>query len=276
MNDFSRVLTRARADVTSCISIWTELLEERFSKTIEYAYCKGSAAKKWNSEIDYVPLLSDVDIHFRVREGSRPFPAGGQGIRAAIDMACDYEARFKEQNPRRLHLPRTQLMLLNDLEKEPLYVPPRLTEAHIMRGEPTEKTPLSDERIREIDSIQLTSLGPYLEALPMSASDRTGLDWWTLIRQMNWRVSPSPVRLLSQLCEEPLAAWSWNRTRLCDELRSPGLNGIEESYRGYYLAGWQLFQSRLTGSEHYLLVASKGYDVLAGCLEELESIKSGN
>jgi len=274
MSDFSKVMARARVDVISCISIWTELLEQRLSDMIEYAYCKGSAAKKWDSEIDYVPLLSDVDIHFRVREGSRPFPAGGEGMRAAADMACDYETRFRERNPRSLHLPRTQLMLLNDLEKEPLYVPPSLTELHIMLGEPPKKTLLADQRIREIDSSQLRSLRPYLDAMPMSISDRTGLDWWSFVRQMNWRVSPSPVRLLSQSCDDPLAVWSWNRTRLCSELKEYGLGGIEERYRGYYLAGWQLFQSRLTGSSNYRLIASKGYDLLAGCLEELELLES--
>jgi hypothetical protein len=265
MTSLSTLLIKARADVDSCIGIWTELLEERFSDIIEYAYSKGSAVKKWDSEIDYVPLLSDVDIHFRIRDGNRAFGDGSQGLTMAMDAASEYELRFRQRNSKHLHLPRTQLILLNDLEKDPFYVPPRLDDVRIMLGELSKKTPPSNDRVREIDLAQLDLLGPYLEALPMSAVDRTGLDWWTLVRQMGWRVSPSPVRLLSQVYEEPLDVWSWNRTRLCRELKSCGNNEVETSYREFYLAGWQLFQSGLKNPERFRLVVSKGYDVLAGC-----------
>ena len=49
-----------RREVDACIDIWTEVLEERYPIGIKYAYEKGSCVKRWNSPIDYVPLLSDV------------------------------------------------------------------------------------------------------------------------------------------------------------------------------------------------------------------------
>ncbi len=43
--------------------------------------------------------------------------------------------------------------------------------------------------------------------LPMSSIDKSGLDFWYLIRRLVWHVSPAPVRLLTQVVKEPEEVW---------------------------------------------------------------------
>ena len=58
-----------RADVEAMAEAWrTVLLEELGAAAIDGLYLKGSAAKRWDSLVDYVPELSDVDLHVRLSD----------------------------------------------------------------------------------------------------------------------------------------------------------------------------------------------------------------
>jgi len=46
------------------------LLEEIPDPDIVGIYCKGSVLKDWDSPLDYVPELSDVDIHILFHDDS--------------------------------------------------------------------------------------------------------------------------------------------------------------------------------------------------------------
>lgn len=70
-------------------------------------YVKGSVLKPWDSPLDYVPELSDVDIHVLFADDA----FAGAGL-ASVERSLAVGARsvrlYAEQVPRPLHLPRVQ------------------------------------------------------------------------------------------------------------------------------------------------------------------------
>jgi hypothetical protein len=258
---------KARREVYSCIETWRTLFETRFEGRIEYAYAKGSGVKEWSSPIDYVPLLSDVDIHIKTRGDESLFGSPETAVDEALEVSGEYERLFLEMNPDPLHIPRTQVVVLNNAVKDPRFLLPlESDDIHVMFGEPElRKAPLK-EKMRAVDHENLMELEGVLRSLPMSAMDKTGLDYWYLIRRLVWHVSPAPVRLLTQVVEDPEEAWIWNRTKVCDKLDEHGFHEISQSYRDYYLLGWKMFFTDLRDTRIMRSVVSKAYDVLESTL----------
>ncbi|MHA2065893.1 MAG: hypothetical protein ACXABY_16100, partial [Candidatus Thorarchaeota archaeon] len=62
MTDFALLHKKARHDIRMCLQAWIEILHDELGERIDYVYSKGSSMKNWDSPIDYVPVLSDVDI----------------------------------------------------------------------------------------------------------------------------------------------------------------------------------------------------------------------
>ena len=67
------LMMKVRRDVDTCIEVWTEILLARYQRNIDYLYAKGSSIKPWDGIIDYVPTLSDVDIHIKTVDDFRLF-----------------------------------------------------------------------------------------------------------------------------------------------------------------------------------------------------------
>jgi hypothetical protein len=122
--------------------------------------------------------------------------------------------------------------------------------------------------IRRIDIGNLQELKEYLASLPMRVVDRAGFDFWSVIRVMAWRVSPSPVRILSQTNDDPINLWSWNRTRIEQELRNQDYEQIADLYRGFYESGWDLFLSEFKSREAFRSTVTYGHNLLKDCYEE--------
>ena len=265
MVDYLELQKRARAEINSALEIWTAILQETFGERIRYAYTKGSAIKSWDSIIDYVPEISDVDVHFRFTTledmifSEDPFSQ-------AMEISSEYERRFLEEQPNAFHMPRSQLLLVDLLMEDVDYVPPRMSDIRVMIGTPKQIPLPSVDTIRSIDLSQLKSLETFLKGLPMSVIDRAGFDFWTIIRRMTWRVSPSPVRLLTQTHPDPLEVWSWNRSTIVKELEKQGLDDISDAYTKFYKTGWQLYMSDFKDSSAYRDMVKYGYLVLSGCL----------
>lgn len=256
-------MEKARREVFSCIEAWKTLFETRFCGKIEYAYAKGSGVKEWSTPIDYVPLLSDVDIHIKVRGDEPLFGSRETAMEEALEVSSEYEELFLEWNPDPLHVPRTQIVVLNEVVEDPKFLLPlESDDIHVMLGEPElRKTPFK-ERIRAIDLEKLMELEGVLSSLPMSAVDKTGLEYWYLIRRLVWHVSPTPVRLLTQVEEDPEEAWMWNRTRICEKLEEHGFHEVSESYREYYLLGWEMCFTDFRDTRIMRRIVSRAYDVL--------------
>ena len=273
MPDWEILLKRAKKDVLCAVEAWSSVLEETFGSRLEYAYAKGSALKKWCSLIDYVPIISDVDIHIMLNDDKPLFQPSRRGFATSIEVSKKYEMKFYELRGEYLHIPRSQVIHINPNLDNPSFILPQISEVHVMAGCPKDGTIPSKDRIRKNDSNQIWGLAEYLDDLPRQTFDRVGFDFWTLLRRMCWRVSPSPVRLITQEHPDPLEVWEWNRTTIVEELRKRNLNSIANSYQKYYETGWQLFFSNFSGSIEIRDVVIHGYSVLQGCLEQLSSTR---
>jgi len=73
MENFTNYLKQARKDINHSLVVWTSLLTSEFSNKIKYMYAKGSAVKPWCTPLDYVPILSDLDIHIMLKDGNNIF-----------------------------------------------------------------------------------------------------------------------------------------------------------------------------------------------------------
>ncbi|UCD45321.1 MAG: hypothetical protein JSV27_02135 [Candidatus Bathyarchaeota archaeon] len=258
-------LSRAKKEVKACIETWREIFEDRFGGMIECAYAKGSCVKEWGSPIDYVPLISDVDIHVKLVEGHSLFDGARDPFDEALEISTEYEEAFLRRQPDHLHVPRTQIVVLNPHLLEPdFFLPSRIPEQNVMIGDPQPGEEQPAERIREIDLKAMLELGDVLRTLPMSAVDRVGVDLVPLIRRLTWRVSPTPVRLLSQLEDDPYGVWERNRTSVCEGLERHGYGDVSRHYREYYLRGWEVFRTEFRESKKMREMLASAYRVLRG------------
>ncbi len=267
MVDFSLLHKKARHDIRVCLQVWSELLRESFGERLKYAYAKGSAIKTWDSAIDYVPVVSDVDIHVFLSDDAGLFAGYEDEFKRSMELSSSFERAFYQREPDPLHLPRNQIVLLNDAMKQEEFTMPRLRDVQPIVGSPDFSSQSSPETIRNHDLLNLRELREFLDGVPMKTVDRAGFDFWSLIRTMTWRVSPAPVRLLTQSHDDPLEVWSWNRTRIAQVLKDQGHELLEQHYRGFYEAGWRLFISGFTSSEDFRGMVNHGYYLLKGCFD---------
>ena len=166
MPDFSKLLRRARDDVHLCIEIWSDLLGSLYGDNLVCAYSKGSGVKPWDGEIDYVPLISDVDIHVHLKPEVPITTDDVNSFELAMKTPVEYEERFLEASPEHLHIPRTQITFVRMLEDMVGHVAPRTSDVQMLIGRFKDTKPLSAEQIREIGYEQLLSMKPFLEDIP--------------------------------------------------------------------------------------------------------------
>ncbi|MHA2502526.1 MAG: hypothetical protein ACXAE3_06645 [Candidatus Kariarchaeaceae archaeon] len=254
-----------RKDVEWSIEYWTALLGEKISD-LEYIYCKGSSIKAWDSKIDYVPMLSDVDIHLKTFSGERIESI--LDLHQALEISHTYEIEFKELYPNSLHTPRVQLIAL-DTERLDSFVPPLRRQIRLLKGDYSPSSHLSNEELRHIDKENLLETATYLPQLVDSVLDRIGIEFWSVLRRLTWRLSPAPVRLLNQDSDDPLDTWTWNRTQIVTELRNSGWSNIAETYSQFYLLGWDLFESGMQSSSIMRDMIQTAADCISQCADGL-------
>ena len=75
-------------------------------------YLKGSSVKAWESPLDYVPEVSDVDIHVWFRDDNS-WRRHLDTVPQALEIQAGVEACFKDRIARPIHHPRLQLIVLN-------------------------------------------------------------------------------------------------------------------------------------------------------------------
>ena len=274
MEDWNHLMERAHKDVMAAVKVWSVVLEEAFGPRLDYAYAKGSALKKWDSFIDYVPVLSDVDIHLMTTDDDQLFSSDRKGFLKSIEVSRNYEEQFLNERPDHLHIPRSQVIQLNHIIRNlPDFVQPRVADVHVMIGAPLEHDIPTKESIRTADYNQLEELEPILDDLPRQSFDRVSLDFWALLRRLCWRVSPTPLRLLTQTASDPRDVWRWNRTRIIHELEKQSYGEIANSYRRFYELGWDLFLSEFKGLQEFREIIVHAHDVLRGCLDHARKIR---
>ena len=157
MTDYAKLHKKARDDVKACLQVWKEILSEE-SRGVEYAYAKGSATKNWDSPIDYVPEISDVDIHIFTTKPEGLFTPP-YNFDDAIHLSEHYETRFREIKQDALHMPRSQIMHIKRMKEfMEKYCPPRISDVHILFGAPQQEEILDVDTIRNQDLINLEEL----------------------------------------------------------------------------------------------------------------------
>lgn len=235
------------------------LLAEVSRECVVGIYAKGSAYRAWDSLIDYVPGLSDVDVHVRLRSG-HPGAEVLKTLPSALDVAQRALASFGALFPDALHTPRPQLMFLDELESMPGYLPSPVGVAHCLFGEEYEgatRTQYADAASLDVE--RLLSDADFIEtSLPKKVIDRPGVHMWNAVAVVNWRVGPAAPRVLTQLGVDPFHAWSMNRTSLVREFEARGYNAFARAYADYYSAGWDGFRCRFSeaGSASEALLAA--------------------
>ena len=226
-------------------------------------YLTGSTVKPWDSPLDYVPEVSDVDIHVSFRDGISWRKHLGT-VPRALEVQAAIEACFEKRRPQALHLPRLQLLVMNQLmieRKGFVHSPP--STVVVLHGEPYPQGDYSDpDTIRRHNAADLVERAEFVQRVPLLAIDRLWTHARDLLSQLVWRVSPvGPLALhLSGLGTEHV--WSLNRTRATAELRGLGLNTLADSYISFYLSAWDYFLSGFTNANAYRAAILEGTRVL--------------
>jgi hypothetical protein len=274
--EYSALHKRARHDVRMCIQAWSDILRSVLGNRIDYLVAKGSAVKAWESPIDYVPIVSDVDLHLNLKSGTI-FSEADDPIAMALSISERYNTLFLEMEPKPLHIPRSQLILVsrlkeNLLKDNGLFVEPRLKDVRVVIGQPSYSNKIKPDLIRKVDKSNLLKEEEYISWAPMGAIDRSGLDYWAMMRRMTWRIGPAPYRLLTQSHDDPMEVWSWNRTRLRNELQDRGHNDLATNYESFYFNGWKAFLSDFKSEEAMRSMILSGCRVLSGCINEIHKM----
>ena len=253
------VIARAKKDVDLAIKTWKRLLVE-FFPSVEYAYAKGSAVKPWHSPIDYVPILSDLDIHAKFSTGLGD--SENMSIETSLELASAYREEMEKKSD--LHIPRIQLVSIDEIQKLDKYVPPDASSVKPMIGTPSFPPRPDDDTIRSglCTWIAEAEAANYANSLAPSLWDRSGPDWWIALRRLSWRVSPSGFRVLSQYSYSPWETWKMNRSSVVKELRGIGLSLFADYYEQYYLLCWELFFSGFSDEKLFVACVKKAVDVL--------------
>jgi len=262
-------MREARRDVDAAVTAWRETIEERLGDRVEYAVLKGSATKPWETMADYVPVVSDLDIHIGTIGGQPLFPLSREGFIEALDTTRVIEERFLELRPEHLHIPRPQVVIMREDHRE--WLPEKPGEVVTLYGEMPLKPPEPVESLRARDLAELQGIGPLLDRMPEQVIDRIDLEYYRILRMLCYVVSPSPVRVLSQCHPDPRHLWTLNRTRVIRLLEEAGYGDLARSYREYYEAGWRAFLGGFRDNEAMRRLIALAYTVLDMSLRSAEA-----
>ena len=256
--------TRLRQEVEAMVESFMEaLLGEIPNDAIKGIYLKGSGQKDWDSPIDYVPEISDVDLHVQFHEndawrGRLGTFAQAMKIQQAVEKA--YLSRIEDP----LHTPRPQLIVVNKMVQEIEYIPSPRETVRVLYGEEYPVADYSDpDAISRVECNRLLADGGYILAdYPLHVVDRFGRYIWEALRTLAWRVSPAGPRALHVLGVDTALAWSLNRTRIVGMLAEMGESEMAGHYLEFYKSGWRYFLSHYEDYDAGRAAISAGVEAL--------------
>ena len=235
---------RLRHEVSAMTEAIVEVLLDNIPKDeIRAIYLKGSAKKRWDTPIDYVPEASDLDLHlwFHDDDGERTHIGR---LDQALTIQQDIEAGYRARRPNPIHTPRPQIMIMNSMMRRPGYMHSPLATVKVLYGE---SYPAADyaavDEIKRYKCHDLLALADILERFPYRVFDRPDKYLAELFRDLSYRVSPVGPIVLHLAGLDPMTAWSMNRTHVTRALEDIGECDLAESYVDYFLARWRWFLS---------------------------------
>ncbi len=238
------------------------LLEKIPNDQIRALYLKGSAKKRWDTPIDYVPEASDLDMHlwFCEDDGWREHIGT---VRQAVAIQQGVEQRYFTKVQRPVHTPRPQLMILNELVTMPRYMDSPRSTVQILYGE---RYPDADytnqDGIRRDKCEDLIEHATFLVRFPLNTVDRPGKYVSESLRILNYRVSPAGPIVVHLSGVDAEEAWSMNRTTTVRALREVGHAELANEYVRYYLARWKFFLSNFEDFESARVATYSAIEVI--------------
>ena len=225
-------------------------------------YFKGSAEKEWTSPLDYVPELSDVDVHLLFEDDEAEAKYLGTP-EEALELQAAAEAAYFAKVPRPVHVPRPQLLVLNSFVNEPDFVQTPAEAITVIYGRDyPEGAPLEADKVRALDAKRLAGEAEYIKRFPMHAVDKPAKYLREALRGIVWRVSPAAPRVLHLLGVPFAEAWTANRTRVAALLEDLGERELAARYSQFYLSGWDYFFSAYGDHDAGRRALLAGIDVL--------------
>lgn len=216
---------------------------------IDGIYFKGSAKKKWDSLIDYVPEISDVDIHLLFKEDSsveKYFRTVDNALRIQSKVESIYFS--KATNP--VHIPRPQLVILNEVLKEEDFVPSPKNTISVLFGKEYPKP--GEESIKKLSTIDYKHLideEEFINKFSLHIIDRPSKYLWQGLRNLVWHISPVGSRVLSIKGKSYQQAWGINRTAIVRSLKMLGEEELVDYYMEFYISSWDYFLSRYKNTD---------------------------
>jgi hypothetical protein len=227
-----------------CNSFLKVLLSAVPKSEVAGIYFKGSGQKPWDSPVDYVPEISDIDIHILLKKDSlvkRYFGTTEQ----ALAVQAQVEELYFSNKPHPVHVPRPQIVFLNPAIKDKDFVPSPPNTIKVLYGKPY---PLPDEtalkRLQQIDRKRLLDEVPFLKEYPNRVIDRPSKYLWQAVRNLVWHISPIGSRVLSIKGKSYEEAWGINRTNIIRKLSELGEKQLVRDYSQFYLNSWDYFLSQ--------------------------------
>ncbi len=183
-------------DVEAMVEAITTGLISHSSHLISCLWLKGSAAKSWDTPIDYVPELSDVDIHYRVANRGASELAD---LDSAVRLHADIARRFTAARPHALHTQRPQFVSLAEVEQLVDYVPSPAGTVRTLYGDTPAQAEINRQSVRNVDAQNLISAGDpqVLEKAVIDLIEQPRRYLYYALRKLNWRLSPVASRALS-------------------------------------------------------------------------------
>lgn len=212
-------------------------------KEIKGIYFKGSSQKNWDSIIDYVPELSDIDIHLLIKNDFYADQKRNFTLDKAFKMQSDIEREFAANVTKRWHIPRPQFILLNELADKDDYLPAPPNAVSTLFGEPYACNMPEKSIYIDIDKKKMLKEEPYIKDYAFNVIDQIGKYMKFPLRNINYRISPVGPRVLDILGVSPEDSWAINRTAIVKKLYNLGEGKLAHDYAMYYKCGWEYFLS---------------------------------
>ncbi len=261
-----------RKEVNFMLEAFVEVLLEEIPKSaIEMIYFKGSAQKNWESPLDYVPEISDVDIHLLFTDNSSTEKYLGSTSKA-LHILSKIEKRYFLKTEKPLHVPRPQLVILNRLLQEEDFIPTPKSVVSVLYGKDYPKPDYSDqERMRAIDCNRLIEEENFLSEFPLKIIDRPSKYLWESLRAIVWHVSPVGSRVLSIKGISYEEVWTMNRTKIVAFLQELGEHQLAQDYTQFYISAWGYFLSDYSDTEAGRKSLLAGVNALSKAVEIAKS-----
>lgn len=258
-----------RKDINLMVETAKEVLLKNFKGEIKGIYFKGSASKDWNSRIDYVPGISDVDMHVLFKK-EKTFKDFSKDIWNVMRLSEKIEKSYLEKNKKPTHTPLLQLLSLNKLMKEENYVPSIKSSVKTIHGKKYEgyNKKKHGEKFKERAKAQILEHEEYLENIRKRGWSKTGKALEKYLHDLSWRLSSSASNFLCAHNYTYEEAWSLNRTGIVKELKKLKFNRLAKEYKDYYNYGWKYFYSGKSSDCRKAIVS--GHEALRLMIEKIK------